>query len=315
MALPARAPAPAAPCWAPTPRGRGEEDGRTTGRALRKVVRDGYDLEIPDADGRVTYHGYLNENSLDRFYLAGADNGVNSLMALGIVGALARASGDAELQRYLTDTLVAQRRLDRSADVNAHLVDMGTVSNYSGYNMAFTGGFLAQRYVRGDTAGRLIRRAIRDELYARPEQTMRQPKETKQTFFDVIYAAATQSDEALASARTEALAQGIETLREFPPAPYWDEGRVNCDDDEIRSGTCTLDDGTVVMVLGDVGRNDSIVADRPVPMRVRPRSNYYWRSNPYAPNDSSPGAGTVLYSTVDFRVAYWMGRWLRQDLK
>ncbi|MFT3712885.1 MAG: hypothetical protein QM817_34970 [Archangium sp.] len=290
-----------------------QEDATRVGRALMKVGTEGYDLEIPDADGRVTYNGLLNENAIDRFYLAGADNGVHSIMSLGIVGALASVSDDAELDAYLSDTLVAQRRLDRSADVNAHLVDMGTLSNYSGYNMALTGAFLAQRYVPGETAGRLIRRAIRDELYARPEQPMRQPKEAKQTFFDVIYAHATQPDgDALATAREQALTQGVQTLREFPAAPFWDAPRMNCDDDEIRAGVCTLDDGTVVNVLGEVGRNDSLVADQPVPMRVRPRSNYYWRSNPYSPNDSSPGTGTVLNSGVDFRVAYWMGRWLRQ---
>lgn len=290
-----------------------QEDATQVGHALMKVGAEGYDLEIPDADGRVTFNGYLNENAIDRFYLAGADNGVHSIMALGIVGALAFVSDDAALDAYLTDTLVAQRRLDRSADVNAHLVDMGTVSNYSGYNMAFTGAFLAQRYVPGETAGRLIRRAIRDELYARPEQPMRQPKETRQTFFDVIFAHATQPDgDGLDDARAAALAQGLETLREFPPAPFWDEPRTNCDDAEVLAMACVLDDGTRVGVLGEVGRSDSLVADQPVPMRVRPRSNYFWRSNPYAPNDSSPGTGTVLNSGVDFRVAYWMGRWLRE---
>lgn len=48
-------------------------------------------------------------------------------------------------------------------------------------------------------------------------------------------------------------------------------------------------------------------------MRVRPRSNYYWRSNPYAPNDSAVESDSVLLSTVDFRVAYWLGRWLRAE--
>ena len=86
---------------------------------------------------------------------------------------------------------------------------------------------------------------------------------------------------------------------------------MNCDDAEVRSQQCTLDDGSVVGVLGDVGRNDDLVADRPIPMRVRPLSNYFWRSNPYQPNDSATAGGDVLLSTVDFRVAYWLGRWLR----
>lgn len=288
------------------------EDARAMAAALRVVGSSGYDLEIPDADGRLTFHAYLNENAIDRFYLAGAQNGFHALMSLGIVGALADAAQDASLQAWLADELIGVRKLDRLADAYAHLVDMGTASNYSGYNMVFTGGYLAQRHVRGEVPGRLVRRAIRDELYFRPDNPVRQPKELKQTFFDVIYAAATLPEgDTLAAERAAALAGGLETLREFPAAPTWSVGRVNCDDEEIRSGVCTLDDGTQVKVLGEVGRNDSLVADQPIPMRVRPSSNYHWRSNPYRPNDTSAGPSAVLLSAVDFRVAYWMGRWVR----
>lgn len=290
------------------------EDARAVGLALQKVGTSGYDLEIPDADGRLTFHAYLNENAIDRVYVAGAQNGFHALMALGIVGALARASGDEALDAWLTDELLGVRRLDRLADAYAHLVDMGNISNYSAYNMVFTGGFLAQQYVRDETPGRFIRRAIRDELYARPDNPKRQPKETKMTFFDLIYAWATVPEgEALAPQRAEAVAAGLETLREFPQAPAWGTPRINCDEEEIKSGTCTLDDGTIVQVLGEVGRNDALVADRPIPMRVRPRSNYYWRSNPYRPNDVGGESSALLLSTVDFRVAYWLGRWLRVE--
>ena len=286
------------------------EDAANLGRTLRVVGADGYDLELHDADGRLTYHAYLNENAIDRFYLAGADNGAHALMSLGIVGALAFAAKDPELDAYLADELIARRRLDRIADNNAHLVDMGTSSNYSNYNMVFTGGLLAQRFVEGDPAARLVRRAVRDELYFRPENPMRQPREAKQSFFDFIFAAATLPEGA--AERAAAVSQGLETLREFPQAPAWNTPRINCDDAEIQSGTCTLDDGTVVTVLGEIGRNDTLVATTPIPMRVRPRSNYYWRSNPYAPNDSAAESDSVLLSTVDFRVAYWLGRWLRE---
>lgn len=283
------------------------EDAKQVGLALKKVGAQGYDLEIPDADGRVTYNGYLNENALDRGYIPGVDNGVYALMSMGIIGALAKASGDASLSSYLSDTLVTQRRLDRIADTNAHLVDMGIGTNYSNTNMAFTGGFLAQRYVSDDTAGKLIRRAIRDELYFRPDNPARQVKETKQTLFDLIEAEAELPDNAMFD--DAAVAQGVDTLNGYPAAPFWNLPRTNCDASEVSSGSCTLDDGTTV-TLTMAGTD--VVADQPIPIKVRPVSNYDWRSNPYEPNDSSPGDGLTLESGVDFRVAYWMGRWLRR---
>lgn len=287
-----------------------QEDARETVTMLRTTAASGYDLEIQDADGRPTFHSTLNENSVDRVYLDGAQNGFYALMSLGIVGALASVARDDAATRYLSEQLLAKRRLDRMAAASAHLVDMGTASNYSGYNMGFTAGFLAQRYVAGTSAEGLIRRAIREELYRRPDQPARQPAETKQTFFDFIAAPALAADGKDAEWR-QAVSQGIETLKEFPAAPTWNVVRVNCDDAEVRSQQCTLDDGSMVGVLGDVGRNDDLVADRPIPMRVRPLSNYFWRSNPYQPNDSATAGGDVLLSTVDFRVAYWLGRWLR----
>lgn len=282
------------------------EDALETVTMLRTKAASGYDLEIQDADGRPTFNAALNENAVDRVYLDGAQNGFYALMSLGIVGALGAVAQDDAATRYLSEELITSRRLDRMAAASAHVVDMGTASNYSGYNMGFTGGFLAQRYVSGTSAPGLIRRAIREELYRRPDQPMRQPAETKQTFFDFIAAPALAAD-----GKDEwrlAVSQGVETLKEFPAAPTWNVVRVNCDDAEVLSKQCTLDDGSVVGVLG---RNEDLVADRPIPMRVRPLSNYFWRSNPYQPNDSATAGGDVLLSTVDFRVAYWLGRWLR----
>lgn len=99
-------------------------------------------------------------------------------------------------------------------------------------------------------------------------------------------------------------------MKEFPAAPTWNVVRINCDDAEVNAKQCTLADGTQVGVLGGVGANDNLVADRAIPMRVRPLSNYFWRSR-HRPNDSATTGGDVLLSTVDFRVAYWLGRYLR----
>ena len=63
-------------------------------------------------------------------------------------------------------------------------------------------------------------------------------------------------------------------------------------------------------MLGYVGRNDALITEEPVPMRIRPISNFYWRSGPYIPNGGSNGPG--MYSGVDFRLAYWAARWVRR---
>jgi hypothetical protein len=70
-----------------------------------------------------------------------------------------------------------------------------------------------------------------------------------------------------------------------------------------------VDGTTELSLLGYVGRGDKLVSREPVPMRVRPPSNYYWRSNPYEPN--SEGDTDRLLGAVDFRYAYWLGRWTR----
>ena len=95
-------------------------------------------------------------------------------------------------------------------------------------------------------------------------------------------------------------------LAEFPEPPVLAIAVENCDADEIESLDCTAHDGTSLPLLGYVGWNEDLVAATPVPMRLRPRSNYYWRSNPYGVNGGGDGLG--LLPAVDFRFVYWMGR-------
>ncbi len=283
-------------------RSRLREDARKTAHTLTLVGTNGFDLEIHDADGRITYNGYLNENSIDRLYAPGANNGVYALMSLGIVGALARAADDDATDAYL-QTLLTERRLDRLSLTYAHLNDLGVGTNFSGTNMVFTGAYLAQHYVPGDAVNARLRQTTRDELYNHAGGT-RQPLEMKQSFFDVIYVDADGDSGAMTNA--------LQTLNEWPAAPTVDAPRTNCDANEIAAKQCTLDDGTQVELLGEVGWNQQLVAVQPIPMRVRPASNYHWRSNPYAPNGGGE-SGLTLLSSVDFRVAYWMGRWLEVE--
>jgi hypothetical protein len=288
------------------------EDASAIAQRLMEVGAEGYDLEIHDADGRLTYHAYLHESAVDRTYVRNfRRNGQHAIMALGIFATLARVSGDPAVADYLHNDLVRARDLPGIVRDHVGLIDFGVSTNYSNYNMAFTGGWLAQRYLCDPDAREAVRTGVLDELYG-TSGTPWQPVDQAQSFFDLVALAA--SGRATADAPLEPgwdasmLGRATMTLRELP-SPYWAEGRTNCDATELASFACTGLDGTPLPLSMDPGRGDSIVSTVPVPMRIRPPSNYLWRSNPYEVNrDGSPLA---LYPAVDFRLAYWMARHLR----
>ena len=291
-----------------------QEDARLIGLELMVVRPSGFDLEIIDADGRTTFHGYMNENNYDRLYLPflPIKNGMYSLMALGSVAALAYVTEDAELESYLYDTLIGERRLDAIARHNQIGIDLWVQTNYSSVNMAFMGGILAARYLEGDSALDNVRYATEKRLYDKPGWP-RQPAEQGQSLYDFITASAvagsTALDDMTQAPDAEAMAMGLQTLKEFPTPPFWERPLINCDEAEIQSKQCTLEDGTEVTLLGYVGRGNKLVSREPIPMRTRPPSNYFWRTNPYEPNGG--GDNSRLIPGVDFRYAYWLGRWAK----
>ncbi|NOZ84694.1 MAG: hypothetical protein GXP49_00215 [Deltaproteobacteria bacterium] len=291
------------------------EDARDLAEGLMVVHhrdKGDFDLEIPDADGRTTFHGYMNENNLERAYLPGVDNGFYALMALGAVSALADASGDQKIRDYLENELIGKRKLHEIARDHMITVDAGVGSNYSNYNMAFDGAWLSSRHLKVDDARKAITVTVDKQLYNRPNRE-RQPIEQKQTFYDFVWAIAKSGEGAgiqpVGGVDRDAVQRGLETLQEFWKPPFFDEARVNCDEEEIATRVCKGIDGTTLDIHPDLGRGGKVVSVQPVPMRIRPASNYYWRSNPYEVNG---GGGGALIPGVDFRFAYWMGRWARK---
>ncbi len=278
----------------------------------------GYDLEFPDADGRTTYHGYLNEHCVERaFYTAEFKNGFHAIMALGIVASFAYASGNPDDQSYLYDELIDKRKLPEIALEDMIYINMFEQTNYSNYSMAFTTAWAALRYINDADALDTIRQAIEIQLYDTPAEiaspVMQQPIEQKQSFFDYVYAYSKTGGNAFTEPTiapdSGALSRGTETLTKIPEAPLYDFYVENCDEQEQESGDCTLNDGTQVTYLGDVGRKGTIICDKPVPIDIRPTSNYYWRSCPYTPNGG--GDGSQMLPAVSFMSAYWMGRWTK----
>ena len=294
-------------------------DAKTLVDRLMEIGEEGFDLEIRDADGRRTYHGILHEHSVDRVYIMNFPNGFNGLLAAGIVGALAYVSGDVAQKRYLEDELIDERGLLALAQGSLLGLDLGPGSNFSGYNMAFTGAWLAARYLSRTLDRNTIRLTLRDALYNRADAP-RQPREQSQALYHLVFAQSELGSYAGGQDQVTALEdldEVIEYVRrdldEFPQPPFFGRSVVNCDEAEIASTDCVADDGTPLPLLGPVGWNDDLIAAVPVPMRLRPISNYYWRSNPYAVNGVT--SDLVLLPGSDFRWVYWSGRLLNTALE
>lgn len=287
-------------------------DARALVDSLMKVGESGFDLEIQDADGRVTYHGIMHEHAVDRVYITNFPNGFNGLLAVGIVSALSYVSGDESQHDYVVRTLIDERGLLDLAQNSLLGLDLGPGANFSGYNMAFTGAWLASRYLTRPEDRTIVRLTLRDALYNR-EDAARQPREQSQALYHLVFAqselgffAGGQDVVTPVSNLAEVMANVRRDLDEFPQPPFFGRSVLNCDESEIDSLECVADDGTALPLLGTVGWNNDLIADVPVPMRLRPISNYYWRSNPYAVNGDT--SELALLPGSDFRWVYWGGR-------
>lgn len=287
-----------------------QADAHALATTLLTVQESGYDLEIQDADGRATYHGVMNEQAVDRFYAPGIENGPYAVMSLGALAALTFVAEDDALDAVVADRLLGERALDEIARDRTMDLDFGQASNYSGHNMTFAGGLLAQRYLCDADAREAFRAAMDEGLYAIPGRD-RQPEEQSQALYHLTAALSRMgggahwpaSDPVDEATRTATLRD----LGDFHDAPFWDTPVENCDADELEAKVCTTVDGKTIHIAG-AGRNGTIVSEEPLALTTRPPSNYFWRSNPYQVNGG--GSGATLYPAVDFRLVYWTGRWV-----
>ncbi len=290
-----------------------QADAKELGHALMVVRESGYDLELPDADGRTTLHGYMNEQCLDsNVYVPGLRNGFHAAMALGAVATWAFVSEDPELKSFLYDDLITTRQLDMMPAEDMGPVNTGVGTNFSNFNMAFQGFWLALRYVDSPASVARLKQGLKHKLYDNGGK--RQPREQKQSLFDYVYAAGMAGSSAFGNMDRDlidatALTNGTQTLSEFPQPPFWEFGVENCTPEELEAKKCEALNGMELDVIGEDGWKGTLVCEQVIPMAIRPPSNYYWRSDPYKPNGG--GNGSRLIPGVDFRYAYWLGRWAR----
>ncbi|MEZ4220460.1 MAG: MYXO-CTERM sorting domain-containing protein [Polyangiaceae bacterium] len=283
------------------------EDARAFGLELMKkheFIGKETDLVLVDADGRpTTFHDLSAEEATAGLVLDSAVNGFNAIMSLGIVRTLFHITGDERIGRFYYEELVGRRDYLGSIDASVSLMYLKEQTNFSNVNMAFVAAYGLLRYESDlQLAGR-IREILEQRLYA--PGVSRQAKGLKQSFFDFIYAGFRTGGTSGEGA--QARKDGIETLQELRSAPFWNDAVDNCDAAEIAALSCQGVDGTPITLSDKPGRGGSVVATAPIPMRIRPPSNFEWRSDPHAVNG---GGGERLNPGAEFVTAYWLGRLL-----
>jgi MYXO-CTERM domain-containing protein len=274
-------------------------------RLMEKVEIAGktVDPAIQDADGRLTtYHDLSAEEIAPGVVWHKPVNGFNGLLALGVMRTLYHITGDAAVGRYYYQELIGARGYLDIIETTLRVMYLGHQTNYSNVNMAFVAIYNVLRYETDPAIGKRLRSILEQQLYA--PGVGGEARGLQQPFFDLIYVAFRSGGTggAGAAARGDALL----SLDELPAAPYWDREVINCDAGEIASLSCTGIDGTPLQIVSTGG--GTAAAATTVPMRIRPPTNFMWRSDP---RDLEGGGSTRLNPGGELHCAYWMGRLLQ----
>jgi hypothetical protein len=269
---------------------------------------DDIDLCIRDADGRLTEFHDLNPRQITPTSVTSAtsplQNGFNAAMALGVIGAAYHVSGDPVVGRYYSDELVGKRGYP-GLMADARAIYLGPSTDYSNVNMlAISFGLLG----RFETDLKL-----RARFAASVESTFWSVEanydafSVQQAWYDVVYGG-------VSAHPTSAIRQRVAgNLGGFPTPPAFNVDRVNCSPAAIDAGVCVGIDGKTMLTLVPSGMAPAgaVVATKPLPMSIRPYSDFLWRSDPHDVNGT--GLTNLLDPGGDFLAAYWLGRLIDLD--
>jgi hypothetical protein len=281
------------------------EDARALAHSLmqsRQIGDHRLDLVLVDADGRPTSYfdvaaEVLTPDIINDYPI----NPFNAVMALGAMRTLYQITGDEDIGRFYYDELIDERGYLQLASESLGALYFGDATNHSNVNMAFVAVYGLLRYEPEPDIATAVRELLEGQLYGPdPDKSARG---LQQSFFDFMVAGfATNGSTGIGAV---ALVDGFATLIDHPDAPYWDPRVDNCDDAEIAAGACTAIDGSTIVLAEGEGWHGGVVAAEPLPMRIRPPSNFLWRSNPH---DVNGGGTTRLNPGGEIHCAYWLGR-------
>jgi hypothetical protein len=273
-------------------------------RALMQVAPEkGIDLCLRDADGRLTNFHDLNPRSLSPM----GDplepespilNGFNALLALGVIRAAYHVTGDETIGRYYYEELIGRRKFVAEPTLaTVGLMYLGARTNYSNVNMAALGFATLCRFETDAYVNAEVQVALRESFWDAGSE--RDASHVEQAWFDVIYGAYAGNPPDTIPTRVRA------NLAGFPVAPCLERDRVNCDEGEIAARSCIGLDGTPIELEAMTGHNGQAVAKAWLPMRIRPDSDFMWRSDPHTVNGT---ANTRMDPRGDWLAAYWLAR-------
>jgi hypothetical protein len=268
-----------------------------------------YDLIIMDADGRPTYHHDLNPYSLEKLYLdpaTGSYNVFNLFMALGVMKGLYHVTGDPEIEEYIYTELLHDRDFlgmaKRALDPTQGALDYiyaGTMTNFDNPDMTAIALWL-NIYLETDAEVLAVLRNFLEVGWWQREGEAHTAANCKQPLWHALYMGLT--DEGIPPAL---IAEAEDLLLGFNLGPYWNDVRINCDEDEIAAKECLAVDGQTVLQLSKTD-GDDIMATEALHPSIRPPSNFDARSNPFEVNG---GGGMRLNPGGDLLCAYWLGRY------
>lgn len=254
------------------------DDTHTINHSLIQINENDYDLEIHDTDEQLTFHTYLHKNTVDQIYLPDRNiNKQHTTMTLDIITMLARVSNDTKLAHYLHKELIKQHALHKIMHENTTLIDTGTRSNFSNYNMSFTKLWLTQHYLYNDLARSTVTKNT-NTLY-NTKKTKHQPSSQAQTFYNFIFKTThntTTITHPLSTINKPTYTHDLANLTNFPTTPFFKKSIINCDKTEITTMTCTtIDNKTTLTLLDKIGQNDKLVTKKALPITLHPPNNYH----------------------------------------
>jgi MYXO-CTERM domain-containing protein len=269
---------------------------------------DDIDLCIRDADGRLTTNHDLNPRQIVPTSVVSAtfpvQNGFNAAMALGVILAAYHTGGDPVVGQYLYDELIVKRGYPGLMS-DAGVIFAGPSTNYSNVNMLAISFGLLGRF-EADPKLRAGYAASVESTFWSVEASY-DALSVQQAWFDVVYGG-------ISAHPTSAIRQRVaNNLGGFPQPPAFNVDRINCSPSDIKAGSCIGIDGMtkITLVPGECGHDGTVVATLPLPMSIRPYSDFLWRSDPHDVNGT--GTPNLLDPGGDFLAAYWLGRVIDLD--
>jgi len=237
---------------------------------------------IVDVDGQPTTHGDVGTSFLG----LRVTNPVHALIVLsGLKAAAVSNPGDPRYAQAYADAARRYANLIPSALV----LDFGPRTKWYNFNLAFQPLYTLLRFETDPALRARYEDALR-RLFAGPSASA-PVRDQFNSFFAFIHAARAPGRHG--GADWISVHEGIWSLQLFDPPPHRHRGV---------DGSRSVRPDRIAQALFGVDQ-----ARDPVPVHLRPRSDFLWQRSPFAYR--SPEDLRVEYPGVDYLVAYWMGRY------